>query len=76
MVSLFGGSVTVLLRWRGFVVETVFGRGPQGVDVFLLSREFNSHYILAIFALDLGSTTKILRGTVITLRSPRDIVDI
>ena len=58
------------------MLEGVLGSGPERVDVFLHSRKVYGYHFLTILALHFGSTTQIFGSTVITFRTPSNIVQV
>ena len=76
MVGLLRRRVAVLLLLRGLERECGAGRLPDLVHVLARGRELDLEHLLAVLTLDLLRTAKVLRGAVVTLRAPSDIVQV
>jgi hypothetical protein len=76
MVSLFGGSVAVLLLIGSLSLECIPCSRPQVVDIFTGSWELDFQHLLAILSFDLFRPTEVLGSAVVSFRSPCDIMQV
>lgn len=74
MIVLLRGRVTVLLLRRRFVAEGVATSCPQRIHVLFRCRKGNLEHFLAVVTFDFLSRSKILCCTIISFRTPTDVV--
>jgi hypothetical protein len=70
MISLLRLRITLLLLSGWLCFQSCARSGPELVNIFSSSREFDLHHVFAVFSFDLLGAAEILGGAIVTLGAP------
>ena len=76
MIGLLGGGITFLFLLGWFVLKRCSRSSPELIDILACGRNLDFHHFFAVLAFDFFGATKILRSTIVSFRTPSDVMEI